>query len=99
MSDNTGDGDTITNRSGPMHHLARGKAHYRTRLLTRQQAECFSRCLAANPRFTGVEVHEKPGAKNPERNLYITFQPSSPERQADLLAHQHNARAGRAQAE
>lgn len=82
-----------------MQCLARGKAQYRTRLLTRIQADRFSRCLAANPRFTAVEVHESTRAKDPERSLYITFLPASQSRQAALLGHQHDARQARAQAE
>jgi hypothetical protein len=71
-------------------------AHYRTKLMERQRAEQFAKCLEANPLFTSVTVEES--RRSPGRYL-VSFQPANAERRVDMLVREQRSREARARAE
>lgn len=69
--------------------------HHRTKCLTIEQAGAFARCLQGNARFTDVSIEESARAKG-EKRWFVMFQPSNPERVAEMLDAAQDARARRA---
>ena len=76
--------------------LSNGSIVYRTALLPIGRAYCFAKCLRGNSRFEEVETFES--LASPGR-YFITFRPSSFDRQISLISNEHNARMERAQTE
>ena len=61
-----------------------GEAGFRTRLMQREQAARFAKCLAANAQFQSALVCEQPAARGPVR-WYVFYVPASPDRQRAIL--------------
>src|SRR5689334_1775846 len=57
-------------------------ANFRTKPLSREQAERFARCLQANSRFTEVNVN---ASRSPGK-FTVHYQPASDQRYRELLA-------------
>lgn len=74
-----------------------GAIVYRTKLMSDAAAARFASCLRGNSRFCDVETVESQTAKTPKS--FVTFRPSSRERQGDMLVSQWNQRAERAATE
>lgn len=72
---------------------------FRTILLDIEQAGRWARCLAANARFTNVEIQISRRAKSADVRYFVTWQPASPARQAAMMDRQQNLRARRADEE
>lgn len=75
--------------------IIHGTCCHRTKSLPLPQAASFARCLRANGRFENVGLQE---SRSPGK-FYVTFLPSSEERQIDLILAQTNARQERAETE
>ena len=58
----------------------------------------FATCLKANSRFTDVAMNHSSRATGPAR-YFVTYRPSNPERVADMLHRQQDARQERAESE
>lgn len=79
-----------------MEILSQNGGQFRTKLLTRDQASRFAKCLTANARFGAAEVCESTRAKSPDRRFFVAFAPSNPERREAILTRQQDARTERA---
>ena len=62
---------------------------YRTKLMTKEQADRFARCLSGNRAFTQVQVTEPP--RSPGK-FFVSFLPASEQRQAAMKAREQDKR-------
>lgn len=70
---------------------------YRPRnLMTLAQAQRFEKMIAANGRFTDVQIRESGRTQSPERRWYVYYTPRSVERAKQLLADAQAQRDERA---
>lgn len=88
---------SIARVTGHVHTFPGGGVGYRTRLMTRQQAIAFARCLAHNPRYRQAEAVLQSTARGP-RNWYVRYIPSA-ERCDAIVSHLGAERAERARVE
>jgi hypothetical protein len=66
-----------------------GSIVYRTQLFSIfSQALSFTKCLAANERFSDVTLHRSETAKTPK--WFVTFQPANPLKRGDLYLAEWN---------
>ncbi len=70
---------------------------YRTKLLPLARAERFARCLAANGRFTNVQVQESNRTKSADKRHFVYYTPRSVERGWALRDEAQDARQKRAE--
>lgn len=82
-----------------MQVINNGQLYYRTQAMTLPQAERFARCIQGNPRFLDVAVCKSNYTPSEERCWYVRYLPTSPTRQAELVADHADARRERAQAQ
>jgi hypothetical protein len=78
--------------------ITKAGPHYRTKLMETAAAWRFATCLKGNTRFTDVAMNHSSRAKGAAR-YFVTYRPSNPERQADMLHRQQDARQERAETE
>jgi hypothetical protein len=78
--------------------VTRGAVSYRTRLMETAAAWRFATCLKANSGFTDVAMVHSDRAKGAAR-CFVTYRPANPDRVADMVARQQDARQARAEGE
>jgi hypothetical protein len=64
--------------------------HYRTRLLDKEKARAFAKCLSRNPSFRDVSIVRG------RWGLFVAYRPANPDREGDLLARLQLERVNRA---